>query len=723
MNPESILAGLNREQRDAATATSGPVVILAGAGTGKTRVIAHRVAYAVATGVVDPKRVLVVTFTDKAATEMKQRLARLGLPQVAASTFHSAAKRQLEYHWPRVYNRPLPKVLSSKLGIVAPLARQLPGGYKFTPAKDLADEIEWAKNRRIGPETYPRETSNADRETPIPAELVQRIYRQYEHAKERAGAIDFEDMLARTVELYETDDDAVALVRARYTWFCVDEYQDTNRLQEDLLQLWLGDRRELCVVGDADQTIYSFTGANADYLNTFADRYPGARIIQLSENYRSTPQILALANRLVPSKQLRATVAAGSEAHLTSHSDGDQELSAIVTRIHAQIRDGVPPTEVAVLVRTNAQLVPFEGALTAAGIAFTVRGQRFFARAEVRAARQALGRSAADGRLTEVLQERWRIALGFDESTPAGPGQEARDQHASMLTLLAIAKRLQDDDSRVSVQDYLADLNRRDADEAAAVGEGVVLSTYHRAKGLEWDVVYLPMLEEGTLPIRQGLDDPAAVDEERRLLYVGITRARQDLNLSWAAQRTNPRGQTARARPSRFIAQLRTSRDLGPPAPGALQRRTATGDSGETSLLPGDRVRHTERGEGVVTAVGGAHVSVRFDSGVLGSVQMSSLTRQGDTEDRAIQTSESLSGPAQPLQKDLRAWRLERARADGVPAFVVAHNTLLEALAAGRPSTLQELLRIPGIGPKRVESYGMEILAIIQASSRGTIEH
>src|SRR5688572_3167373 len=361
MDPEAILAGLNDEQREAATATTGPVVVLAGAGTGKTRVISHRVAYAAATKAIDPKQALVVTFTDKAATEMRHRLQALGLPQVQASTFHAAARRQLAHFWPQVHGEPLPEVLDTKLRIIGPLARSLPGGYRFTPAKDLADEIEWAKVRRMRPETYAPE-----REPPVPADVFTTLWRRYEQAKARANRIDFEDMLTLAVELYETDEEAIGLVRRRYSWFSVDEYQDTNRLQEDLLRLWLGDRRDVCVVGDPDQTIYSFTGASSDHLTTFADRYADARVVRLSHNYRSTPQVLELANRLIAGRELRSSGTDGPKPELVPHADGDRELAAVVASIGALMADRVPPTEIAILVRTNAQLVPFEAALTGA---------------------------------------------------------------------------------------------------------------------------------------------------------------------------------------------------------------------------------------------------------------------------------------------------------------------------------------------------------------------
>ena len=641
MDPETILAGLNDEQRAATEATTGPVVILAGAGTGKTRVISHRVAYAAATKAIDPKQALVVTFTEKAAAEMKQRLAGLGLPQVQASTFHAAARRQLAHFWPITRGEPLPEVLDTKLRIIGPLARSLPGGYRFTPAKDLADEIEWAKVRRQTPATYAPE-----REPPVPADVFATLWRRYEDAKKRANRIDFEDMLTLAVELYETDADALALTHRRYSWFSVDEYQDTNRLQEDLLRLWLGDRRDLCVVGDPDQTIYSFTGASSDYLLTFTDRYADARVVRLSRNYRSTPQVIGLANRLIPGRELRSTGTNGPEPELRSFADGEDEVAALVGRIRAL---DMPLTEMAILVRTNAQLVGLEAALTAAEIPFTVRGVRFFARPDVRAAIRAL-RTDAVGRLSRIVVTRWRTELGFDEAEPPGSGAEARDRHAAMGTLLAIARQLEAAQPDATVADYLAELERRDAAEAAAEGDGVTLSTLHRAKGLEWDAVFLPQLEEGTLPIRQSAD-AGAIAEERRLLYVGITRARRYLWLSWAGSRIGSKGTSVRARPSRFISELR---------PGAVAR-------------PAPKPRSDP---------------ATFD----------------------------LSPADEPLLAALIEWRRERARADGVPAYVVADNKTLAAIAVRRPLDPEGLLGVSGIGQRKVATYGDEILGIVRSA-------
>ena len=611
MDPEAILAGLNDEQREAATATSGPVVILAGAGTGKTRVISHRVAYAAATDAIDPKQVLVVTFTEKAAAEMKHRLRALSLPQVAASTFHAAARRQLAYYWPLVHDRPLPDVLDSKLRIIVPLARALPGGYRFTPAKDLADEIEWAKVRRQTPSTY-----SPDREPPVPADVFTSLWRRYESAKQRADRIDFEDMLTLAVELYETDADALALVHRRYSWFSVDEYQDTNRLQEDLLRLWLGDRRDLCVVGDPDQTIYTFTGASSEYLTSFKDRYADARVVRLSANYRSTPQVIALANRLIPGRELRATAADGPIPELLPHADGDAEVAAVVARIRAMLADGVAVTEFAILVRTNAQLVPFEAALTAAEIPFTVRGVRFFERRDVRAARAAL-RDAGEGRLSHVVAAAWRTELGFDEGDPPGPasGAEARDRHAALSTLLGLAR---------------------------CAGGGA--AGRHR-RGLPG----------GPRPPRRGR---------------GRCRRRRRHALD-APPRQGPR--VGRRLPARSGG--------GHAADPPVRLRPGNARRGATPALR----RHHPRPAAPRAVMGGIAASARrgrLARGRPGSspscVRTPSPVRR---RSRRHRRPSSCPPRDEPLLERLIEWRRQRARADGVPAYVVADNKTLAAIA------------------------------------------
>jgi DNA helicase-2/ATP-dependent DNA helicase PcrA len=563
---------LNEAQREAVEIASGPLVILAGAGTGKTRVISRRAAHAIETGVVAANKVLLVTFTDKAANEMVERMKALGHPGVMARTFHAHAVRQLRHFWPsRHGGQDPPQVLDSKLPLIGPLARNLPGHYKFTPAKDIADAIEWAKVRRIPPNAWQMQAPDR---APIPADLFARLYTAYERAKARAQRVDFEDMLALTVELLESDDEARRLVQAQKTWISVDEYQDTNPLQERLLELWLGDSRDICVVGDPDQTIYSFTGATPEYLLRFADKHPGARTIALTQNYRSTPQILALANKLTadgPRGALGTDKPPGPEPTISRFNGPEVEIAAVVTGIKQLIGAGTSESEVAVLVRINAQLPPIEDELTRAGIAYTVRGQRFYTRPEVRDARVLLRRadtSATGAALVPAVRDLFVKRLGY-EADAETVGEEARERAASLDLLLTIAADLVEANQDAGVADLTAELDRRDAAESAAQGQGVNLLTYHRAKGLEWDAVFLPQVDEGTLPIRQAKSDEQ-VAEERRLLYVGITRARTHLAISWSRK------------PSQFLAEIRPQVVRVIPSVGGPAPRT---DAASASLM------------------------------------------------------------------------------------------------------------------------------------------
>jgi DNA helicase-2/ATP-dependent DNA helicase PcrA len=618
--------------------------------------MSRRVAYAAATGAVEPRRVLVVTFTDKAAGEMVDRLAALGLPGVTARTFHSAALAQLRYFWPRRHDgRSAPDVLASKVPIVGRLARGLPGHYRFTPAKDLADEIEWAKSRRLTPGSYL--AAAGDRTPPIPADLFLRVWRDYEHAKRRAGRIDFDDMLAGLVELLETDTDAAETVRRRYTWFSVDEYQDTNALQERLLELWLGPGEDVCVVGDEDQTIYTFTGATSAYLTGFATRHPNARQVTLVRNYRSSPEILALANRLLAAegrrKRLVPTRASGPAPVIRRFDDAEAELAFLVATIRRLLDDGTPADEIAVLVRTNVQIPPIEAALTKARVAFRVRGQRFFERPEIRSALRlirALPRSLAGPALLEEIERRLRTDLGFEpEEEPVGA--DAREQQASLALVRDLVSAAVTAAPGLDARALLQDFTERADEEAAGTDHGVNLLTLHRAKGLEWDAVLLPALEEGTLPVRQAETDEE-VAEERRLLYVGLTRARRELALSWAERRPGSGDREVRRRPSRFLRALD-----GPRRPSVR-------------VLPGAPIAPPAAAPDAMLAA-------------------------------------------------LKTWRSERARADAVPAYVVAHDATLAAIAEARPASLAALRRVKGMGPAKLERYGIEILAVVAAGADG----
>ena len=541
MSSNDLLCALNPQQREAALATRGPVCILAGAGTGKTTTITHRIAHQVETGAFAPSAILAVTFTDKAARELRTRLARLGADGVPARTFHAAALAQL-----RGLSDDAPDhLLSSKAPLLRQIGNRLPGAYKFRAAGDLATEVEWAKNRRIRPDAYLSEVG--DRKPPIPQDLMQRVYRDYERRKDESGMLDFEDLLERAIQLFSKDERALQRFRARYQAFTVDEFQDVNLLQQTLLDLWLGDRDDVCVVGDDYQSIYGFTGASPSYLLATPERYPHATVVKLTQNYRSSPQVLDLANRLTPllggtPKVLEPTQPAGPDPRVEPWVDADDEARGLVAWIRECMAADVPLAEIALLYRRNATSEEYEQALTDAGIPYRVRGSAFLSRQAARRMVRALGRDPAANAATTV--EGAARADGWLENLPDDLGDQEATRQADLGRLVQLARSLEGED--ISVAAFLADLRARFADETET--SGVQLLTLHRAKGLEFDAVAIVRVEEGELPIRQAKAD-AAIDEERRLLYVGLTRARRHLHVSWHATK----------KPSRFLTELGVS--------------------------------------------------------------------------------------------------------------------------------------------------------------------
>lgn len=687
--------GLDEEQREAVLAARGPVCVLAGAGTGKTRTITHRIAHLVSAGQVAPGQVLAVTFTSRAAGEMRSRLRAMEAAEpdgprvgsVQALTFHAAARRQLSYFWPRVVGNTGWQLLDSKFSVVAQAANRAKLKVSTDDVRDLAGEIEWAKASLITPELYPAEAAKVSRDVPLDAQRVAAVYAGYESLKARGetALLDFDDLLLHTAAAIENDPAVAQEFRDRYRCFVVDEYQDVTPLQQRVLTAWLGSRDDLTVVGDANQTIYSFTGASPRYLLDFSRRFPDATVVRLERDYRSTPQVVSLANRVIAAARGRV---AGSRLHLVGqrdpgpeptfqeHPDEVAEAKAVAKSITTLIESGVSPAEIAVLYRINAQSEVYEEALTEAGVAFQVRGgEGFFSRQEIRQALVVLQRAAEQDSAAEDLPEvvrRLLEPLGLTDQAPTGARVRERWE-----ALDALAQLVDDEVAArpdLDLRALVAELRIRADSRHPPVVQGVTLASLHAAKGLEWDAVYLVGLTDGTLPISHALahgPDSEAVEEERRLLYVGVTRARVHLALSWSLSRT-PGGRQTR-KPSRFLNGIapQTGRDTGPSAP---RRQRAAANK---------RCR-----------VCNANLTTAAAS-ILGRCE--TCASDIDTD----------------LLARLKEWRLRTAQELKVPAFVVFSDNTLIAIAETRPTDNAALTSISGIGARKLEQFGADVLELV----------
>jgi DNA helicase-2/ATP-dependent DNA helicase PcrA len=682
-----VLAGLDEEQRAAVTAPAGPVCIVAGAGTGKTRAITHRVAYRSLAGEIVPRHVLAVTFTARAAAEMRSRLVRLGVPGIQARTFHAAALRQVRYFAPRLlHGRAMPELVESKAQLVTLAAGRCGLRVDRTGARDLAGEIEWAKSSLVEPSEYAVAAAKATRDTPYEPAKVAAVFTAYEEVKRDRGVYDFEDMLRAAVWAVEEHSDVAEQVRAQYRHFVVDEYQDVNPLQQRLLEAWLGGRRDLTVVGDASQTIYSFTGASSGYLLDFPRRHRDAVVVRLVRDYRSTPQVVGLANAII--RQARGAEArlrlelvgqrpSGPEPDIRSFPDEPTEAAAVAQRCADLVAAGTPAREIAVLFRTNAQSEAYEEALAEAGVPYVVQGaERFFERSEVRQAMVAL-RAAVRGTPPQTpLVEAVGAALdGLGWRPDRAPaGGAARERWEALAALVGLAEEFAAAAEQAVLEDFNAELARRAATQHAPTVEGVTVASLHSAKGLEWDAVFLVGLAEGTLPTSYART-PEELEEERRLLYVGITRARQWLWLSHAAARA-PGGRARR--PSRFLPMARSQ------APGAVRRRKGAGEERRT---------------------------VTISCRICGTALLSGPERKlGRCADCPSDIDEAL------LDR-LLDWRARVAGAQKVPAYVVFTDATLTALAERKPARTEELIEIAGIGPRKLGLYGAAVLALVAGAA------
>jgi len=545
---EEILEALDNEQRAVALATRGPVCVIAGAGTGKTRAITHRIAYAAAIGVMDPHKVLALTFTARAAGEMRTRLRSLGVPSVAARTVHAAALKQLTFFWPQVFGGRMPDLLTTKSGFLTEAIKraQLQGELSVTSRdllRDIATEIEWAKVSQIAPSDYLSDSLKRTVKPRINPEQLAKVYTAYESVKHQERAIDFEDVLLLTTAMIEEEREVCERVQDQYRFFTVDEYQDISPLQQRLINAWLGSRQELCVVGDPAQTIYSFAGATPVFLNSFTQRFPEAEVVRLTTGYRSTPEIIFTANSILRKGAMGSELVAinehGSKPTINAYNDEQAEIAGIVRDISQLISEGTPAQEIAVLARTNNQLNGLEKALNNAGLPYQVRNtERFFERKEVRDfLKQVRTASVIPTEGVSWLDELRTLAQPFLTGGAID----------GIAALLHLARELDSDNGFTpkNLRTYLREVEDRVQQNNPPTMPVTTLATLHAAKGLEWERVFLMGVSDGVLPLENNstTGDQASIDEERRLFYVGITRAKSDLRLSY------------RGKASRFLAE------------------------------------------------------------------------------------------------------------------------------------------------------------------------
>jgi DNA helicase-2/ATP-dependent DNA helicase PcrA len=551
------LDGLDESQRVVATTWGGPLCVLAGAGTGKTRALTHRIAHGVAEGKYQPEQVLALTFTTKAASEMGQRLRALGVRGVATRTFHSAALRQLQHFWPTITGGRLPDIAPSKAPLIAKTLDQLSLSVDTAVVRDLAGDIEWRKVHAYTLEDYRLKRAELGKSLPggLSLEVVASIHERYEQVKDEQGRIDFEDVLLGTLGMLETEQRVVDRVRAQYGVFLVDEYQDVSPLQHKLLEVWLGSREDLVVVGDASQTIYSFAGASSSYLLEFPERYPQGTVVKLERNYRSGEHIVRAANHIMLGRPGALTLEAqgGSPEPIHRHVARTDEAEAryVATTIKGLIEQGIAPDGIAVLLRFGAQSLAIESALRAEGIGVRIHGATpFFDEAHVkRALMEIRGAAVAgvQGTLVQVVED-ILFGLGLQGDAPDHQGAE-RNRHDDLAALRALAQSMPSGSTVTEFSDLLAD--RSGAGDAPAVG-AVTITTVHSAKGREWPVVFVVGLSEGMFPISYATTEDA-IEEERRLFYVAVTRAQQLLHLSMAER---GRAEQSPRVPSRFLQSL-----------------------------------------------------------------------------------------------------------------------------------------------------------------------
>jgi DNA helicase-2/ATP-dependent DNA helicase PcrA len=679
VDADALLEGLNDAQRAAVTSTASPLCILAGAGSGKTRVLTRRIAWRATTGDLDPRHVLALTFTRKASGELTNRLRSLGLrDRVAAGTFHSVAYAQLRNRWADRGIQP-PSLLDRKVGFVA---RLLPASAKDVPPIDLVAEIEWAKARMVEPDEYARAASAAGRRPPLDPAEVGRIFARYEEARRERRLVDFDDLLRVCRRDLLRDTEFAQAQRWRFQHLFVDEFQDVNPLQQALLDAWRGDRLDLCVVGDPNQAIYAWNGADPDALRRFPAKFPTAEVVRLTENYRSTPQILAVANAVLlgggrgvdRSGALRATRPDGPVPSVHAYDDDRAEAQGVARAVRDHHAPGASWSGQAVLVRTNAQVPALEESLKAAQIPFRVRGAApLLEQPEVKAAMGDLRR--AKGGFDDALAD---LASSLDDA--AGTGDRADERRANVDALLQLARDFATVEGTPTVPGFLSWLSSTTrADQPDRYGDAVEITTFHAAKGLEWPIVHLAGLEQGLVPIGHARTGEA-LSEELRLFYVAITRGEREVVCSWAGQRRYGTRALRRDR-SPYL-------DTVVAASAALRAGTDPAEVGRGVTLPAAAAPAKPRHKRSRT-----RPDLPRAEGALAPADL-------DTDGRALLDA-------------LRTWRTEKARAAGMPAYVICNDRTLVEIASVRPTTTDELLTVHGMGEVKVGRFGDELLALV----------
>jgi DNA helicase II / ATP-dependent DNA helicase PcrA len=685
---DRLLEGLNPAQASAVVSTATPLAILAGAGSGKTRVLTRRIAYRIAAETADPRHILALTFTRKAAGELGKRLQQLGVNErIASGTFHAVAYSQLRGWWNDT-NQRAPQLTESKMRLVAPLV----AARRSTAVQpvDVVSEIEWAKARLLTPDAYLAEIQRTGRKPPLGQDAMAEIYRRYEAEKTKRGVVDFDDLLVQCVHALETDRAFAARQRWQFRHLFVDEFQDVNPAQYRLLQGWLGvdpdeavvsDPVDLCVVGDPNQAIYAWNGADPAFLTGFTTRFRDAEVVRLEDNYRSTPQILTVADSVLglsqrDSRALRPNRPDGPVPSITSYPSDLEEARMIARSIRDKESPRLPWSHMAILTRTNAQSLLFEEALRAAGIPHRVRGGGMFLnQPEIKSALSDLKRMPGTVPFASRITDLEEMVTEANESGRVG-AEGTNERAANLEGLVRLGNEflgINPEGDTAAFLHWLSGVITTRADEPDRAGNVVEISTFHRAKGLEWPVVFVAGLERGFVPIGQA-DNQDAWDEERRLLYVAVTRAELELHCSWAKSRTFG-SRTTQRNESPWVSNIQAARQ-------SLENPTA-GDW--QAQLRAIRERAAQAKLAGVPGVRGARNA---------SVQI------GTNADPVVFEA-------------LKKWRATTARRTGVPAFVICHDTTLAAVAEACPIDRDTLLSLPGMGQVRVERYGEDLLAVI----------